>query len=356
MKNKDNPFVGYASLLLWLGVFLLSGCSNEYIGKIQLEHAGTSTYLEQLGSALDRQELTNAKLVNLYAGKLTLLKPDLEVIADSLANDVTRKGSLYQGLRTRLARVNLKPGDKQEYIKGIESLASIYAGSDPLIFNDALLDLINTMADLSDGQLPRISIPKSSQAEHVKGEPIVPGSYLVGNPNYGSYQTKSSGQSFWHWYGQYAFFRSMFSGPSYYNRPLSYDRWNSSPRYSYYNDYGRNAYGSNRDRSYASSQNSKMRDKGIIPAKPGKQYGSVQGRKRTSTYHFKRQNLKSNLSKKYGSSSTGPRHADKGATKRTSSLFGRSSSSGSNRPVKRTSGFFSSSRRSSRSSFSRGGK
>lgn len=358
MKNTHNSIQQYSLLLLWLSFLFLASCSNEYIGKIQLDYAATTKQLEQLGDDLDGRNLTNAKLVHLYANKLSKLKPDLAIIASSLATDATRKGNLYQGLRTRLAFVNLEPENKQAYIKGAESLASIYAGADPLVFNDALLDLINTMADLSDGQLSRISIPKNAQTEHVKGEPIVPGSYLVGNPNYGSYQQNSSGQSFWHWYGQYAFFRSMFSGSSYYGGPLSYNRWNSSPRYSYYNDYGRSAYGSNSDRSYTSSQHSKMRDKGVVPAKPKKQYGSVQGRKRTSTYSANRKNFSSNVTKKQGSSSSGPRHVSKGSTKRSSNLFANKSnySSNSSRPAKRTSGFFSSSRSSSRSSFSRGGK
>jgi len=344
--------------IVGLSLFLLTSCSNEYEEKIRQNHDATVARMMQLGDALDSSSLTNAKIVTLYSNKLGELKPELDVIAQALAFDATRKGALYQGLKSRLSLVNLKPENKQEYVTSLDSLSSIYAGSDPLIFNDALLDLINTMADLSDGKLARISIPKSTQVANVKGEGIVPGSYLVGNPAYGSYQQNSSGQSFWHWYGQYAFFRSMFSGPSYYNRPISYGGWNSSSRYSYYNDYGRGAYGSNRDRSYASTENSKMRSKGITVAKPKKQYGSVQGRKRTSTYSSNRKNMKSNLSKKFGSSN-GPRHVNKGSTKRSSSLFSsnKSRTSSSSQPRRSSSLFGSSSRSSySRSSFSRGGK
>jgi len=355
MKN-NYPFSTYLFILL-LTLFL-SSCGNEYQAKIQLEHASTQSQLEALGKSLDSKSLTNAKLVNIYAEKLSKLKPELKPIAIALAKDATRNGSLYQGLKDRLAKVNLKPENKQQYIQGLESLSSIFAGADKVVFNDSLLDLINTMADLSDGELSRVSIPKNENTAHVKGDKIAPGSYLIGNPAYGTYRQDSNGNSFWHWYGQYAFFSSLFSGPRYHSGPIYYDNWNSNPRYSYYNDYGRSSYGSRSDRSYSSSQNIKMRNKGITPAKPKKQYGSVSGRKRTSTYSRQRSDISRNMGKKYGSGDTGPRHSSKESSKRSSSLFSKTSSKTTgSAPAKRSSGFFSNSRSSySRSSFSRGGK
>jgi hypothetical protein len=58
----------------------------------------------------------------------------------------------------------------------------------------------------------------------------------VGNEKYGSWQRQSNGTSFWAFYGQYAFMRSMFGYGSY---PV---------RRSYYDDYRGNYYG--RGRSY----------------------------------------------------------------------------------------------------------
>ncbi|MBF0265441.1 MAG: hypothetical protein HQL46_09220 [Gammaproteobacteria bacterium] len=353
-----NNFQIRAFLFIILFALILAGCGNEYEAKIQLEHASTKSQLDALGNALDRKDLINIKLVDIYARKLANLKPELKPVSRALAKDATREGSLYKGLNDRLAKVNLKPENKQEYIRSLESLTSVYAGSDKTVFNDSLLDLINTMADLSDGQLARVSIPKNENTAHVKGEKVTPGSYLVGNPVYGSYRQDSNGNSFWHWYGQYAFFSSMFNGSRYNNGPIYYDRWNSTPRYSYYNDYGRSGYGSRTDRSYTSGQNKKMRNSGISPAKPKKQYGSVQGRKRMSTYSQQNKNINNNMGKKYGSGGSGPRHSGIDSGKRSSSLFSKSSGKSSvSKPAKRTSGFFSNSRSSSsRSSFSRGGK
>ncbi|MCK4841733.1 MAG: hypothetical protein KAT04_07595, partial [Methylococcales bacterium] len=213
-----------------------------------------------------------------------------------------------------------------------------------IVFNDALIDLVNTMAELSDGQLDTVSIPKDSQAANARGEVITPGSYLVGNPGYGEYRQDNSGRSFWHWYGQYAFFRSMFGG-GYYNRsPIYYNDWNRRSHYSYYNDYGRQSYGSNYDRNRTSQRNSNMRKSGAIPAtQPKKQYGSAKGRKRVSTYSRQRSSQSNYFSQKQ----SGGRHSGKVGGKRSSSFFaGNKSSSTSS---KRSSSFFGSSSRSSRS-------
>ena len=61
-----------------------------------------------------------------------------------------------------------------------------------------------------------------------------------------------------------------------------------------------------------------MRDNGLSPAKPKKQYGSAKGRKRISTYSQQRSSF---TNKKYGSSHSGARHADKNVVKRSSSFF-----------------------------------
>ena len=348
MATPYSKQTGLKTLLLVCLLLLLSACGNDYAKQIQQNHTQVKLNLDTLERKLYYKQLTNAKIVAIYAKKLALIKPDFKPIAQAMAKDATEKGVLYQGLVQRLNKVNLNPENKQQFQKANDSLMSIDMGADPIVFNDALIDLINTMAELSDGQLDTVSIPKGSQAVNVRGEVITPGSYLVGNPGYGEYRQDNSGRSFWHWYGQYAFFSSMFRGNSYYNQtPIYYNDWNRRSHYSYYQDYGRRSYGSGYDRQQTSQRNTTMRNNGLTPVtKPKKQYGSAQGQRRVSTYSQQR----SNQAGYFNTKQNGGRHADKVTSKRSSSFF---ASNKSTRPgsttAKRSSSYFASSSRSSRS-------
>lgn len=70
-------------------------------------------------------------------------------------------------------------------------------------------------------------------------------SEYVGNEKYGNWQRNSSGNSFWAFYGQYAFMSSIFRMSMY---PVRYSYWNNY-RGNYYNS-GRAYYGHNGARSY----------------------------------------------------------------------------------------------------------
>lgn len=351
-KQLTQGWLKYFSIIGLL--LVLSGCGNDYAEQVQENYTLVSTNLTALSTKLRNKELTNSKIVDIYADKLARIKPDLRPVADAMAKDATEKGMLYQGLLQRLQKVNKDPENKQEFQLANQSLESIDMGADPIVFNDALLDLINTMAELSGGELDSISIPKDSQSAHARGEAITPGSYLVGNPGYGEYRENNSGQSMWQWYGQYAFFSSLFRGNSYNQNPINYNHWNSRPRHSYYNDYGRGSYGSGSDRGQTKRRNIRMRDSGLSPAKPKKAYGSAKGRKRVSTYSKQRATKTNYFNKKQGSTNSGARHADKAVSKRSSSFLGsKKSSRPAGSPSKRSSSFFGSSSRSSRSS---GGK
>lgn len=75
-------------------------------------------------------------------------------------------------------------------------------------------------------------------------EPIPVGMDKVGNENYGEWRQDSSGNSFWHYYGQYAFISSMLDGHRY--SRYDYDNYGSwrERRYSGSGNYG--YYGTNR--------------------------------------------------------------------------------------------------------------
>nr|WP_320190009.1 hypothetical protein [uncultured Desulfobacter sp.] len=67
-----------------------------------------------------------------------------------------------------------------------------------------------------------------------------PGMAYVGNPRYGEWKKDTHGNSFWSWYGRYAFFSNLFFYPSHYYSYGSWNRWNTDYRYrkSYYGQTG----------------------------------------------------------------------------------------------------------------------
>lgn len=78
----------------------------------------------------------------------------------------------------------------------------------------------------------------------------------VGNNKYGNWQRQSNGSSFWVFYGQYHFMRSMFYGSNhrYYRNDYDYYRTNHYGRSSYYgrtNNFGTSTY-KNTNSSWAS--------------------------------------------------------------------------------------------------------
>ncbi|CAM4416690.1 CHAD domain-containing protein [Pseudoalteromonas ostreae] len=214
-------------------VSLLMGCQSkeeqlqetikQSIAKAEVELAG-------LGSALDSGSIRNAALLSEYGRILSNEKPELAKIAGVLVQDTTRKGPLYSGLQQRLADIKstylIPPYD--ETLQNIDLLRD---AAKPALFSDALTDPINMLADMSGGSLARVGAI-SQQAEGA-GE----GNQLVGNPNYGNWQTNSSGISFWQWYGMYRILGDVFDR-------VEYGSWSKRRKYSYYNDYGRARYSS----------------------------------------------------------------------------------------------------------------
>lgn len=57
-----------------------------------------------------------------------------------------------------------------------------------------------------------------------------PGMAYVGDPASGEWRTDSSGNSFWYYYGQYAFFSQLIGGPNAYHYRSEYDTWNKDYR------------------------------------------------------------------------------------------------------------------------------
>ena len=102
-------------------------------------------------------------------------------------------------------------------------------------------------ANLENLGMDILSKPYGAYEEEALAEASPPGMSYVGNQRYGEWRRDNQGNSFWAWYGQYAFFSMMFGGrrPYYYYRN-DWNSWNSGYRGSrpYYGPSGdTNRYG-----------------------------------------------------------------------------------------------------------------
>ena len=248
-------------LLIVCFSLLLSACGDERQDRIDSNIQSADYLLNNLGENLDNNNIRNAMLLKEYARLLSNDKPELKPLLEQLSRDATREGPTYQGLMQRLKTLREQPqvvGDIEAQLFETETLIE---ASDPTLYNDALSDPINVIADMSDGKLARVNAISQQQSLQANGaEDNGAGSQLVGNPGYGQWQNNSSGMSFWHWYGMY----SMFSAIT---NPVRYDRWSSRRDYSYYNDVGRNRY--------TSPQQTKSQND--LATKTRKQFGNNSG-------------------------------------------------------------------------------
>ena len=226
-------------LVLLLTLALGVGCSDpvaDSIGLLQQQNKSKLTVLKQ---QLEQGKIRNAMLLGQYAKILSKQRPQLAPLLEQLALDATTSGPLYSNLRQRVNDSNNSANftDQQQLLEELENLNQAL---DPNLFNDALSDPLNVIADLSQGSLARVnSISQAQEQMANQSQNFGAGSQLVGNPNYGSW---NSGTSFWQWYGMYAMFSNLTSGG------IGYDRWGRHRGYSYYNDYGRYLYSSPKQR------------------------------------------------------------------------------------------------------------
>lgn len=225
-------------LLLVLFIsFSMIGCGDQRPERLNSNIKNANYLINNLAQNLDANTIRNATILREYAKLLAQYKPELKPLLQQLSRDASRDGPMFQGLVLRLKTVQEQPqvlGDIEAQLFETENLL---AASDPALFNDALSDPINVIADMSDGKLARVNaISKQQSLQANRADDNGAGSQLVGNPSYGNWHSNGSGGSFWQWYGMY----SMFSALS--SRPVYYDRWSSRRDYSYYNDYGRNRY------------------------------------------------------------------------------------------------------------------
>ena len=231
-----------------LGVFTLffiASCSDPNLALIEKETENVRGQIDSLRASLDDGTLTNAAILQSYVAKTKKSHPEYESILDNLYIQSTSNGTAFKQLSVRFQKipVDLK-SMRLNSTEALEELKTLRNAADETIFNENLIDEINTVAALSAGALLPLNLPD--------GETSKAGENLVGNPSYGKWRNTSNGQSVWAWYGQYMFFSSIFRPPYYsrwyYNRPWSYGYD------SYYNNYGSRSWKNNEvktlDRNY----------------------------------------------------------------------------------------------------------
>ncbi|PAY01157.1 hypothetical protein CKO50_11650 [Pseudoalteromonas sp. HM-SA03] len=192
-----------------------------------------STAINTLGTALDKKQVRNANLLTEYGKVLSQQKPQLSEIAQIIAQDATSSGTLYQSLLTRYQSLK-SPAPSMNSDDIINQTVLLKEAASISLFNDALTDPINVLADMSDGKLARVGAISQQAEQAANGQTIV-GNQLVGNANYGEWQTNSNGTSFWMWYGMYRMLGDIVGD-------VEYGRWSKHRKYSYYSDYGRHRY------------------------------------------------------------------------------------------------------------------
>jgi hypothetical protein len=229
----------YLKTLLILVSLILIGCGDPLKDQIEQQTKISEQRIQQLAEGLDSGNIRNAVLIKQYAQKVLDMKPDLAPLINEFKKDATVRGPMYKALVDRLNTVKAQPNMFADTQSIYDELLNIYQAADPVLYSDALSDPLNVLADMSDGQLPRInSLSKSQSAQANNAQDFGTGEQLIGNPNYGQWSTGSNGMSFWAWYGMYSMMGDMFGRRTY------YDNWGRSRNYSYYNDYGRKRYSS----------------------------------------------------------------------------------------------------------------
>ncbi len=291
-----------------LVVGVLAACGENYPDKVAQRHAQVTAQVKQLGSFINAGRVRNANIIKQYAIILGRERRDVAKLTRELAREGTTDGLAYGSLTQRLDKVNRSPNDEKQAGTAFEDLQRIEAASDVVVFNDSLIDVINVLADLSNGKLPRMQAPRSA-SKSAEGA----GSHLVGNPRYGNWQRNSSGQSFWVFYGQYAMMRSLFFRPG----PYYYGGWYRNRGWSYYGDVGRHYYGGRAD----SSRWSQAR-KTYPNTRPRRTYGGLRSQRRLSTYGQSRSRAPGSALKRASSYSSSARGTSRG-TSRTSRFRGK---------------------------------
>lgn len=259
LKSNRPSKLHACRIALLIGICItLIGCSSGE-SKVDDQLDVVEQNLAGIQGALNDNGLSNAMMIREYASILKTQRPELYPLLVELEKDATIQGPLFKALQSRFS--GLKDGSEyyESWTEKLDEATRLNAATKRDAYNDALSDTVNVIADLSEGKLARVNAISAAVEQTLnKSKDYGKGSQYIGNPHYGHW-SHGSGGSFWAWYGQYAFFSSMFGNNRYY-----YNNWASNRGYSYYHDVGRNHYTSR-------SQRNSQRD---VDTRARKQFGS----------------------------------------------------------------------------------
>lgn len=228
-----------------LFIFTLAACGDPMKAKIENQLQFAEIQMEKLAQALASGQIRNANLIKEYARQLEQIKPQQKVLIKELAKDATATGPMFLNLQDRLQTAKSQPNAFSSSQERLLELENIYQAASRELYNDALSDPLNVLADLSGGTLPRVNaISREASLQSNQSQDFGAGSQLIGNPAYGNWSTDSSGMSFWEWYGMYALISNVTDAFSGRRGRVSYGDWARGRDYSYYHDYGRYRYSS----------------------------------------------------------------------------------------------------------------
>jgi len=282
-------------IMLLILASIIAGCSSGG-DQVELELRGADRRMEGLAKAIDAGTIRNAAIIKQYCQVLRTRRPELRQLVDALEGEATRSSPLYASLQRRLGEVRTS-GDKWE--NRVAEIQAIKQGATASVYNDALSDTVNVLADLDDS-LARVNAVSRDAEKKLNGsKDHGAGSQYVGNPHYGSWNHSGRG-SFWAWYGQYAFFSSMFGGRH------NYHDWSGRRGYSYYHDMGRGSYTSRSQYARQSATETRARKQfgtGAHKSPYSKRRAGGSGLSKASTAQGKRGAFSSTYGKKgYGGS------------------------------------------------------
>jgi hypothetical protein len=234
--------VKFKSVLLLATIGMLASCGESMEDQYRLSLVAVEKGFATLAKGITTGTIRNTVILKQYSLLLKRQRPELEPLVNELELDATLSGPLYKGLQERMASVGPDASDLTLTEK-IQELSSLKQAIIPAVYNDALSDTVNVLADMSEGKLARVNaISKQAELKANGAKDYGPGSQYIGNHHYGHWG-HGMGGAYWIWGPRYTYFGSMWGGNRYY-----YSDWAGNRGYSYYHDVGRTNYASSRQR------------------------------------------------------------------------------------------------------------
>jgi len=303
-------------------VFLVTGCSDPEFERAQKTIKIAENAVFKLESTLKQgaAALPNINYLRQYAQVASRLNPDMAQLISTLEAEGSVNGGMFSFLRIRFDTAKetfARDGEASREVTvavGNEAI-SITRAAQPDVFNDSLVDVINVLADMTKGKLPKLNFAETSDKS------MPPTQHLVGNPAYGRWNTGSSGNSMWAWYGQYRMFSDVIGWGTGYRYNQNY--WYSARSASYYGDVGRHYYGTSRNNNSWSNASRRQPNVRANKASPAR-VKSFRSTSRLSTYAPRTRSAPRAMSKTYQAKRTSSYSNTRSSPSRSGGFGGRS--------------------------------